>query len=146
LIAYVESSALARLALRQTGYEQLRRNLKHMEQQVSHVLGYVELRSAAARMIKRDCMTDPHRAELLRSAEEVWAATIAQTFDDAQIRRAAGLCELYQLRAYDALHLAAAEALMRIVSSKHMRWFGFDEMQNKAAVAIGLRDGMVDPS
>ena len=47
-------------------------------------------------------------------------------------------------RAYDALHLAAAEALMRIVSSKHMRWFGFDEMQNKAAVAIGLRDGMVD--
>ena len=60
----------------------------------------------------------------------------------AAIARAAGLCERYQLRAYDALHLAAAEALMRIVSSKHMRWFGFDEMQNQAAVAIGLRDGM----
>ena len=144
MIAYVESSALARLALRQSGFAQLRDSLNRMEQQVCHVIGYVELRSATARMIKRDRMTGPHSAELLRSAEEVWAATTAQPIDDAQIRRAAGLCELYQLRAYDALHLAAAESLMRIVSSKHIRWFGFDEMQNKAAVAIGLRDGMLD--
>lgn len=144
MIAYVESSALARLALRQSGYEQLRRNLKHMDQQVCHVIGYVELRSATARMIKRDRLTEPQSVELLRSAEEVWAATTVQPIDDAQIARAAGLCERYQLRAYDALHLAAAEALMRIVSSKHMRWFGFDEMQNRAAVAIGLRDGMLD--
>ncbi len=143
MIAYVESSALARLALRQTGYEQLRKNLQHMDQQVCHVIGYVELRSAAARMIKRDRMIDSHSAELLRSAEEVWAATTVQPIGDAQIRRAAGLCELYPLRAYDALHLAAAESLMRIVNSKNMRWFGFDEMQNKAAVAMGLRDGMV---
>jgi predicted nucleic acid-binding protein len=94
-------------------------------------------------MIKRDRLTVPQRVELLRSAEEVWAATTIQPIDDAQIARAAGLCERYQLRAYDALHLAAAEALMRILSSKHMRWFGFDEGQNKAAVALGLRDGMV---
>ena len=84
-------------------------------------------------------------AEALREAIDiVWADTHVIRLDDAQIARAAGLCELYQLRAYDALHLAAAESLMRIVSSKHMRWFGFDEMQNKAAVAIGLRDGMLD--
>ena len=144
MIAYVESSALARLALRQSGFAQLRNSLGRMDQQVCHVIGYVELRSAAARMIKRNSITESHRAELLRSAEEVWAATTIQQIDEAQIRRAAGLCELYQLRAYDALHLAAAEALMRVVSSKNMRWFGFDEMQNKAAVAIGLRDGMVE--
>jgi uncharacterized protein len=144
LIAYVESSALARLALRQSGFAQLRDSLNRMEQQVCHVIGYVELRSAATRMIKRDRMIESHSAELLRSTEEVWAATTTQPIDDAQIRRAAGLCELYQLRAYDALHLAAAESLMRVVGSKNIRWFGFDEMQNKAAVAIGLRDGMVE--
>lgn len=143
MIAYVESSALARLALRQPGFEQLKQNLTRADEQYCHVIGYVELRSAAARMIKRNGMTSSQSAELLESAEAVWAATTSQTIDDAQIQRAAGLCERYQLRAYDALHLAAAEQLMRIVSSKHMRWFGFDEMQNKAAVAIGLLDGMV---
>lgn len=142
MIAYVESSALTRLALNEPGAEKLKARLDKMDEQHCHQIGYIEIRSGLSRTLLRRPGQD---AEALREAIDiVWAETHVIRLDDAQIRRAAGLCELYQLRAYDALHLAAAESLMRIVSSKHMRWFGFDEMQNKAAVAIGLRDGMLD--
>jgi uncharacterized protein len=143
LIAYVDSSALARIVLRQPGFEQLQAKLIHVNQQYCHQIGYVELRSAAARLVKRDRLDATQQASLLHSTAEIWAATTVQSIDDLQIQRAAELCERYQLRACDALHLVAAEALMHIVSSKYMRWFGFDEMQNRAAVAIGLKDGMV---
>ena len=140
MIAYVESSALTRLALNEPGAAKLKARLDKMDEQHCHQIGYIEIRSGLSRTLLRHPGQD---AEALREAIDiVWADTHVIKLDDAQIARAAGLCERYQLRAYDALHLAAAEALMRIVSSKHMRWFGFDEMQNKAAVAIGLRDGM----
>lgn len=144
MIAYVESSGLAMMALRQAGHLELQTRLLAFDEQVCQAVGIIELSSAAARWIRRTQPTPQYAQSVRESIEEIWRTTTKHAIDDAQIQRAAGLCERYQLRAYDALHLAAAESLMRIVSSKHMRWFGFDEMQNKAAVAIGLRDGMVD--
>ena len=142
MIAYIESSALIRLALNEPGATKLMAQLANIDKRYCHQIGYIEMRSGMSRTLLRRPGQD---ADALRDAvDSIWAETNVIKIDDAQIARAAGLCERYQLRAYDALHLAAAEALMRIVSSKHMRWFGFDEMQNKAAVAIGLRDGMVD--
>ena len=142
MIAYIESSALIRLALNEPGATKLTAQLANIDKRYCHQIGYIEMRSGMSRTLLRRPGQD---ADALRGGVDlVWAETNVIQIDDAQIQRAAGLCERYQLRAYDALHLAAAEALMRIVSSKHMRWFCFDEMQNKAAVAIGLRDGMVD--
>ena len=142
MIAYIESSALIRLALNEPGATKLMAQLANIDKRYCHQIGYIEMCSGMSRTLLRRPGQD---ADALRDAvDSIWAETNVIKIDDAQIARAAGLCERYQLRAYDALHLAAAEALMRIVSSKHMRWFGFDEMQNKAAVAIGLRDGMVD--
>ena len=142
MIAYIESSALICLALNEPGATKLTAQLANIDKRYCHQIGYIEMRSGMSRTLLRRPGQD---ADALRDAvDSIWAETNVIKIDDAQIARAAGLCERYQLRAYDALHLAAAEALMRIVSSKHMRWFGFDEMQNKAAVAIGLRDGMVD--
>ncbi len=141
MIAYIESSALIRLALNEPGAAKLRAQLERVDEQHCHQIGYIEMRSGLSRTLLRSPKQD---ASALRDAVDlIWAHTNVIAIDDAQTQRAAGLCERYQLRAYDALHLAAAESLMRIVSSKHMRWFGFDEMQNKAAVAIGLIDGMV---
>ena len=142
MIAYIESSALIRLTLNEPGAAKLMAQLANIDKRYCHQIGYIEMRSGMSRTLLRRPGQD---ADALREGVDlVWAETNVIQIDDAQIQRAAGLCERYQLRAYDALHLAAAESLMRIVSSKHMRWFGFDEMQNKAAVAIGLRDGMVD--
>ena len=142
MIAYMESSALIRLALNEPGAAKLKAQLANIDKRYCHQIGYIEMRSGMSRTLLRRPGQD---AVALRDGVDlVWAETNVIQIDDSQIQRAAGLCERCQLRAYDALHLAAAEALMRIVSSKHMRWFGFDEMQNKAAVAIGLRDGMLD--
>lgn len=142
MIAYIESSALIRLTLNEPGAAKLMAQLANIDNRYCHQIGYIEMRSGMSRTLLRRPGQD---ADALREGVDlVWAETNVIQIDDAQIQRAAGLCERYQLRAYDALHLAAAESLMRIVSSKHMRWFGFDEMQNKAAVAMGLRDGMLD--
>ena len=138
----MESSALIRLALNEPGAAKLKAQLANIDKRYCHQIGYIEMRSGMSRTLLRRPGQD---ADALRDAVDlVWAETNTIQIDDSQIQRAAGLCERYHLRAYDALHLAAAEALMRIVSSKHMRWFGFDEMQNKAAVAMGLRDGMLE--
>lgn len=141
MIAYFESSALALLALKQPGHDELRVRWLSHEEHVCHVIGIVELRSAAARWMRRAQATSAQAREVTDSIQHLWRLTTKHPLDDAQIQRAAGLCENYQLRAYDALHLAAAEALMRIVGSQNLRWFGFDQQQNQVAKAIGLRLG-----
>lgn len=142
MIAYVESSALAKLSLAEPGAALLRGRLTPVQHQYCHALGYVELHSAASRLAIREKLTGKQAEQLRASVEQVWSMTTVMPLELAQISRAAGLCKRYQLRAYDAMHLAAAEALMREIGTKNLLWFGFDAAQNAAALALGLRDGM----
>jgi predicted nucleic acid-binding protein len=55
----------------------------------------------------------------------------------AMVRRAADLCELYALRAYDGVQLALAESLQTNVASR-VRLASSDEALNRGASALGM--------
>jgi uncharacterized protein len=141
LIAYLDSSALAQILLQEQGVELLDQRLKLFTDLACHELGYVEMRSAAWRFLAL-----PHKkvsASSLRQAlETLWDRIEIIQIDSQTIRRAGALAEMHQLRAFDAVHLAAAESLQRDVGRKFMRWISLDKALNRAASAIGLVDGM----
>lgn len=141
--AYLDSSALVLLALRQPGHEQLRRRLGDRVF-ICHAFGYVEMRSAHWRTTKFNALSATHAAENLAAVESLWQTVNVIEIDAETIRRAGGLSDLHQLRAYDAVHLAAAESLQRDIGKKFLRWFCLDAQLNQAAAAIGLVDGLIE--
>lgn len=141
--AYLDSSALATLALRQPGYKILDEKLRGGAL-VCHTFGYVELRSAHWRTAKHNGSNDLVITQSLQAVEDLWRDVNLIELDHATIRRAGALAQMHQLRAYDAVHLAAAESLQRDVGKKFLRWFCLDAQLNQAAVAIGLADGLIE--
>ena len=141
MIAYLDSSALVRLALREPGFDALQARLTACESRACHAFGYVELRSAAWRAVRFGSIRIS--AEMVNDAvEQAWSPIQVIELDSATIRRAGAMAERHQLRAFDAVHLAAAESLQRDVGKKFLRWFCFDAQLNQAAAAIGLVDGL----
>ncbi len=139
--AYLDSSALALLALKQPGYEQLQSKLGSGIL-ICHAFGYVEMRSAHWRTTKFNTLSAIDAAQNLAALEALWDAVNVIGLEPATIRRAGALSELHQLRVYDAVHLAAAESLQRDIGAKFLRWFCFDVQLNRAAAAIGLVNGL----
>jgi len=142
LNAYLDSSALAVLVLKQANQIELAKRLSAMRKLNCHAFGYVELRSAHWRTTKFNALNADDAAENLEALEQLWRDVNLIELDPATIRRAGALSEMHQLRAFDAVHLAAAESLQRDVSKKFLRWFCFDAQLNRAAAAIGLVNGM----
>ena len=140
--ANLDSSALAVLALKQSGHIELAQRLSAMRELNCHAFGYVELRLAHWRSTKFNALNANDAAKNLEAVEQLWRDVNLIELDPATIRRAGALSQLHQLRAYDAVHLAAAESLQRDVGKKFLRWFCFDAQLNQAAAAIGLVDGL----
>lgn len=125
MIAYVETSAVARLLIRESGSEALKRYLNQLLADdgdlFSSVLLETELRRAAVREeISQELVTD-----------------VLERFDmvelDRSVYREAGLMSGANLRSLDALHVVIA---LRVGAEAFVT---YDQRQAAAARAAGLR-------
>jgi predicted nucleic acid-binding protein len=123
LVAYLDSSALIKLVIREPESEALRAELASWSRCATSALARTEVVRAAARV-------DPAaRAPARRIVQAV--SLIAVT--DEILDRAAGL-ELPTLRSLDALHLASALSLKGVLGPV----VTYDLRLAEAAVAVGL--------
>jgi predicted nucleic acid-binding protein len=58
--------------------------------------------------------------------------------DNGLIRRASELIDRFALRAYDSVHLAAAESLLGGIDAANLRFMTFDASLNRAAAELGM--------
>jgi predicted nucleic acid-binding protein len=83
------------------------------------MLGYLEVRSALARARFKDNprrLTPSGYDRALRNFEADWLNYVRAPVTNDLIQLAGNLTSRYYLRAYDALHLATAMALVELVS------------------------------
>lgn len=137
MILYLDTSAMVKLYASEPGSTETRRAVAEADEIASSVLAYAETRAALARKFRMrqiDAATfDRGKADF----ESDWAGFIKMPADPDSVRRAGDLAERFQLRAYDALHLATADRLYRETRSR-LRFACFDAALNRAASTLGL--------
>jgi uncharacterized protein len=133
----LDTSAVVKLYASERGSTETRRQVAGASEVVSSMITYVETRSALARKY--------HSGKIVAAAFEVgkaefeadWRIFVKMPADPAIVRRAADLTEQFRLRAYDAIHLATAERVLRETRAP-VSFACFDATLNGAASTLGL--------
>jgi hypothetical protein len=111
LIAYFDTSALVKLVVVEAGSSQALRLWDSADRVASSVLMYPEARAALKRARRDRRLSDQTLRRAIGRMEQLWERIdrVAVLVDLAV--RAGELAHVYDLRGYDAVHLAAAEAV-----------------------------------
>lgn len=110
-LLYLDTSALARLYTLEPDHEKVRAAQANASGDITHDITYVELHSALAGRRRRRLMTERAYQSALSDFKRDWPSIRHISIDQQLLRDAAALAQTHTLRAYDAMHLAAAQAV-----------------------------------
>jgi predicted nucleic acid-binding protein len=134
VIGYFDTSALIPLIVAEPGSERAARLWEAADRVASVRLVYPEGRAALAQAYRMGRLTGRQLREAVRRLDVQFQQLDVVELDDGLARRAGELAEAHGLRAYDAVHLAAAD---RIRDPEFVLVAG-DEALLRAAQAEGL--------
>ncbi len=139
MILYLDSSALLKLYLDEPGSETVATAFNAAGSVASHLIAYAEVRPGLTKALMMNRLDNATLAEYRRQFERHWAALEVVMVNEALVRRAGDLAEQYQLRGYDSVHLAAAEAVLRLAGAQvPFRFAVFDSGLATAARGLGI--------
>jgi uncharacterized protein len=134
---YLDTSALVKLYVDEEGASTVRSAVDQAELIATSAIAYVEARAAFARRYwERGLSASAHRS-LVRDFERDWSRYLTVEVTPSVIHDAARLAESHRLRAYDAVHLAAARTVSRRVSRSCV-FASWDSTLERAAAREGL--------
>jgi predicted nucleic acid-binding protein len=108
LIIYLDTSALLKRYVRESGSEDVKEWLTSAEFIGSSVLTRPEMASALSRAVRSGYLSSEQAQELKNQYREDWSKIVEITVSDLLIARAETLAWEQKLRGYDSVHLAAA--------------------------------------
>lgn len=111
MILYLDTSAFVPLLVAEPASALCRRLWDEADDVVTVRLLYVETAAALAQARRLDQLDRPGHLETLGALDRLWPELDVVEVDEALVRRAARLADEQALRAYDAVHCAAAEVL-----------------------------------
>ncbi len=134
MIAYFDTSAIVPLLIMEPGTARSRELWLAADRVVSVRLAHVEARAALAHAARSGRITSDHLRRSTRALAGLLDQLDLADVDALLVRRAADLAELRALRAYDAVHLAAANQL----GTDEVVFVAGDRALLAAAQAVGL--------
>lgn len=136
MIAYVDTSALVKLFVTEEGSDATRARLSTASVLGTSLVARPELGAALARGVRCGLLTKAEAAEARSCLEAVWPTWVHLTLNESLVARAEELAWEYQLRGYDAVHLASALTWQDHLSSQ-VAMVTFDRELWQAAAAAG---------
>lgn len=109
--AYFETSAIVKLILQEAGSDLATRAWEAADPPFAVRVGYVELHAALAAAVRSRRLLPANVDRAIEKAESLWGALEIVEIDDWLVRLAASVARGHPVAGYDAVHLAAAEAL-----------------------------------
>lgn len=139
MILYLDTSAYLKLFFQETGSDLVDRAISDARWCATHLITYTEMRAGFARGRRMGRQSNAETEKCVRGLEEEWGrfTTLVEP-DPALIRRAGQLADTHNLRGYDSVHLAAAEAVPAQVTPAPFRFAVFDDGLGEAARSLGL--------
>ena len=139
MILYLDTSALIKIYVEETGSEAVRSAVEAADAVATHSIAYPETRAALARLRRERRLSDEAFAQVKRAFADAWPSFVRVKAEEPLLLRAGELAELLALRGYDSVHLAAGE-YVRIQSGGSQVVFGcFDDRLRHAAGLLGLK-------
>ena len=137
MIAYLDTSALARRYLAEPGSERVRALLRGSRRVAVSRLAFAELCAGVARACRLGTITESQRDAIFRRVPDDFAALEVVEPRRAVVERVPALVLAHPLRAYDALQLASCLTLKAAGLAVEL-WSNDGEL-NAAAKAEGLK-------
>lgn len=128
-LSYLDSSAIAKLAIQEAESDAVERYIVQREALASSRLSEAEVIRATRRVSARNSIAQVHE-----QAREALAALFLRDVD-ANVLRRAGLLDPLDLRTLDAIHLATALG----IGDPELEFVTYDNRLARAANAAGLR-------
>jgi predicted nucleic acid-binding protein len=139
LILYLDTSAMLKLYVVEDGAKRLRAAAGEAKLVCTHLIAYAEMRSAFAKALRMGRISAAGLKQHRRELDHDWLSLSVLSADERLVRRAGDLIDRFPLRAFDAVHLAAAESLHIAQQRDWLRFASFDMPLNRAAEELGLR-------
>ncbi|MDE2154980.1 MAG: type II toxin-antitoxin system VapC family toxin [Xanthomonadaceae bacterium] len=140
MIAYLDTSALARLYLPEAGRQAVVDMVGREDvTPCSHLVAYAEMSAALGKAERMERISSADLRMAWGQFQSDWKSITRVGVDEALVRRAAGLARQFGLRAYDSVHLAAAERILFAAGGSDFVFMGFDARLNAAADALGMK-------
>lgn len=135
---YLDTSALVKLYLDEPGRKAVTAAVSSEAIVATQEIAYIEANAAFARA-ERERRLDNAQLERLRSDfHRDWPNYLVLKISQPLLERAVKLVDSFALRAYDAIHLAAAQTLA-LETEGQLAFACFDRRLNRAAELLGMR-------
>ncbi len=130
---------MLKLYVAEEGAERLRQVASAAKMVCTHLIAHAEMRSAFAKALRLGRISAAGMKQHRRELDHDWSSFSVLAADERLMRRAGDLIDRFPLRAFDAVHLAAAESLYLAQQRDWLRFASFDAPLNRAAEELGLR-------
>lgn len=111
MILYLDTSALVKVYVDETGSEQVMARVRAVGEVATSVVAYAEARAAFARHFREKRLDKSQLKAVVRHLDDDWSKYTVVDVVDSVARQAGALAERFALRAFDAIHLATAVQL-----------------------------------
>ncbi len=146
MIVYFDTSALVKLLVGERYSDHVRSVFLSAGRAVTHRIAWAELMAGLAKARNLGRVDEARLREAVRDAERVWAGLDVVETDPPLVRRAGELALTHGLRGYDAVHLAAAEAVAHAAGQGvTVAFLAFDRALSEAGRELGLGPPSVQP-
>lgn len=137
MILYLDTSALVKLYVAETGSGEVRKKLRQADHAATSRVAYPEARSALARRRREGAISSAGLQRAVSALDRDMGSLVIVELNESVARRAGELAERHALRGFDAIHLASALELGLLTGSPPV-FIAFDERQALAAAAEGI--------
>lgn len=136
MILYLDTSALVKLYLDEPFRLDVLKAVADSDAIATHTIGFVEAHATFARLQREGRMSVLDHGAVKQAFTNDWENYLQIESTPSLLQQAASFAEVFSLRAYDAVQLAAAHFL---VKQNQPTAFGcFDRKLNQAAEVLGL--------
>jgi len=137
LILYLDTSALVKAYVAEAHSRRVVQGMRSATTSASHLIAYIEARAAFARLQREHILDETQWQSVKDEFIADWQNYLQIGTTQALLLRAGELAEAFALRAYDSVHLAAAQCLYE-ESPETVVFACYDGKLNRAAEVLGM--------
>jgi predicted nucleic acid-binding protein len=137
MIVYLDSSALVKRYIRETGSVEVNALIIGAEAVTTNLISRAEVPAAIMRASRMDIIKSSEAQHAINQFRSEWLSLQRLPVTETTVSRAEALVVNYDLRAYDAVHLAAA-LLWQEAIGEIMTLATFDRQMWEAAQKLGM--------
>jgi predicted nucleic acid-binding protein len=134
---YLDTSALAKLYIREQGSDEVNRWLARADFISTSMITLVEANAAFARAVRMKSITPQTGEDASQLLRKQWPHYLKTPISEKTISRAAELAWMLGLRGYDAIHLASADIWQTALGSP-VFLVTYDRQLAAAGMKVGL--------